>query len=174
MSGESGQAGREPGASGRAGSGPGSRDEGHQPSEAARRILAELEDLLEAERAGARVTMPTATDPGSDDGRELVARVHRDEVRWCGVLMAAIRRLGGTPGTRTGDFHGKAMAIEDLDARLRFLNRGQAWVVRRLEALLPRIDSVDIATDLQAMLDAHRDNIARTEAWLARRPADAS
>ena len=130
------------------------------------RVLAELEQLLEAERAGARVTMPTATDPGTDAGRALVARVHRDEVRWCGVLMAAIRSLGGTPGTRTGAFHEKAMAVEDLTARLQLLNRGQAWVVRRLEALLPDIADPAIAADLTAMRDAHLDNIARTDAYL--------
>lgn len=134
-------------------------------------VLAELEVLLEAERAGARVTMPQATDPGSDEGRALVGLIHRDEVHWCGVLMAAIRQLGGTPGSRTGAFYEKAMAVENLPDRLRLLNRGQAWVARHLEALLPAIDDPAIARDLNAMLTAHRDNIARTDDWLARNEA---
>ena len=130
-------------------------------------VLAELESLLEAERAGARVTMPQATDPGTEAGRALIERVHHDEVRWCGVLMAAIRALGGSPGTRTGAFYEKAMSIDDLQARLELLNRGQAWVVRHVEALLPRIEDRAIVTDLTAMLEAHRDNIALTETYLA-------
>ena len=83
-------------------------DRGPAP-DARERVLAELEVLLEAERAGARATMPRATDPGTDAGRELIARVHRDEVHWCGVLMAAIRHLGGEPGSRTGDFYDKVI-----------------------------------------------------------------
>lgn len=141
-------------------------DRGPAP-DARERVLAELEVLLEAERAGARATMPRATDPGTDAGRELIARVHRDEVHWCGVLMAAIRHLGGEPGSRTGDFYDKVMAIGDPDARLSFLNRGQAWVVRRLDGLLPSIDDPGITAELVAMRDAHRDNIAATDRYLA-------
>lgn len=132
-------------------------------------VIAALDELLEAERAGARVTMPATTDPGTDEGRALVAEIHRDETRWCRALMAAIRRLDATPGSRTGAFYEKATGIADVDERLRFLNRGQAWVVRRLEALLPRLDDPVTIGDLTAMLEAHRTNIARTEAWLASR-----
>lgn len=130
-------------------------------------VLADLEELLEAERAGARVTMPAVTDPGNDTGRALIAQVHRDEVHWCGVLMTAIRRLGGAPGSRTGAFHEKVLAIDDLNARLQLLNRGQAWVMRRIESLLPRIDDPAIRADLEAMDAAHRVNIDQTDAWLA-------
>ena len=137
------------------------------PSAQRLRVLADLDELLEAERAGARCTRPEATDPGTAAGRALIAVVHHDEVHWCGVLMQAIRTLGGTPGSRTGDFYGKVMAIDDSADRLRLLNRGQAWVVRRLEALLPRIDDPGIVADLTAMRDAHRVNIARTEVYLA-------
>ena len=132
------------------------------------RMLAELDELLEAERAGARATRPGTTDPGTESGRALIAVVHQDEVHWCGVLMKAIRTLGGSPGSRTGDFYGKVMALEDPGDRLRLLNRGQAWVVRRLDALLPRIDDPGITADLTAMREAHQVNIAQTEAYLAR------
>ena len=56
------------------------------------------------------------------------------------------------------------MAIPDLEQRLDFLNRGQAWVVRRLEALIPRIQDAQIRADLALMLDAHRSNIKRVDA----------
>jgi hypothetical protein len=78
------------------------------------------------------------------------------------ALRAAwVKRLGGTPARRTGDFHDKAMAIEDLPARLAFLNRGQRWVVRRLQALLPRVGDAQLQAGLGAMLAAHEANIAR-------------
>ena len=49
-----------------------------------------------------------------------------------------IERLGGRVATM-GAFHAKAMEIEDLTARLVFLNRGQGWVVHKLREIMPRI-----------------------------------
>jgi len=96
-------------------------------------LLPELNKLLEAERAGARVTLRTITE-APDDVRPLVMAIHRDEAHWCGVLTNAIRRLGGTPSATTRAFHDKALELDDLVARLAFINRGQCWVVRQLKA----------------------------------------
>ena len=133
---------------------PASRDE----------VLVALNELLEAERAGARVAMETARDMPPCALTTLVQDVHKDEVRWCSMLMRAIKTLEGTASSATGAFWGKAMAIPDLEQRLDFLNRGQAWVVRRLEALIPRIQDAQIRADLALMLDAHRSNIKRVDA----------
>lgn len=127
-------------------------------------LLAALNELLEAERAGARVAMETARDMPPCELTTLVQDVHKDEVRWCGMLMRTIQTLEGTPSSVTGAFWGKAMAIPDLDQRLSFLNRGQAWVVRRLEALIPRIQDAQVRTDLGVMLEAHQRNIERVNA----------
>ncbi len=129
-------------------------------------VLESLNLLLEAERAGARVAMRTAAELPDDDDltRRLVVDIQCDEARWCAVLTRAIRALGGTPSPRTGSFHDRAMAIADVRQRLVFLNRGQAWVVRKLEELLPRIGDDALYADLRAMLDSHRRNIARVEA----------
>ena len=126
-------------------------------------LLAALNELLEAERAGARVAMETGREIHSQELAALVADIHKDEVHWCGMLMRTIKSLGTTPSSATGAFHGKAMAIPDVDDRLKFLNRGQAWVVRKLEALLPRLDVPQARADLEAMLQAHRQNIERVE-----------
>jgi nitronate monooxygenase len=126
-------------------------------------LLAALNELLEAERAGARVAMETGLEIHSQELAALVADIHKDEVHWCGMLMRTIKSLGATPSSATGAFHGKAMAIPDVDDRLKFLNRGQAWVVRKLEALLPRLDVPQARADLEAMLQAHRQNIERVE-----------
>ncbi|MCC7184163.1 MAG: nitronate monooxygenase [Rhodocyclaceae bacterium] len=123
-------------------------------------LLAALDELLEAERAGARVALHTAKHAPAELV-PLVRAIQQDEARWCAVLTQAIQGLGGTPSRRTGDFYVKAMAIEELPARLAFLNRGQRWVVRRLQALLPRVGDARLQTELAAMLDAHEHNIAR-------------
>ena len=127
-------------------------------------VLTALNELLEAERAGARVAMETARDMPPCALTTLVQDVHKDEVRWCSMLMRAIKTLEGNASSATGAFWGKAMAIPDLEQRLSFLNRGQAWVVRRLEALIPRIQDAQIRADLALMLDAHRSNIKRVDA----------
>lgn len=136
---------------------PASRDE----------VLAALNELLEAERAGARVALETARAIPPSASATLVQDIHQDEVHWCGMLMRAIRSMEGIPSSATGAFWGKAMAIPDLEQRLSFLNRGQAWVVRRLQALIPRVQEAQVRSDLAAMLEAHHRNIERVDARAA-------
>lgn len=143
----------DPGA-GPAGAAPASREE----------VLEALNELLEAERAGARVAMETAREIPPSALASLVQDIQKDEVRWCGMLMRTINVLEGTPSSATGAFWGKAMAIPDLEQRLSFLNRGQAWVVRRLTALIPRIQDAQVRAELSAMLQAHHINIERVDA----------
>ena len=126
-------------------------------------VLDALNELLEAERAGARVAMETAREIPPSALASLVQDIHKDEVRWCSMLMRTINVLEGTPSSATGAFWGKAMAIPDLEQRLSFLNRGQAWVVRRLSALIPRIQDAQVQADLSAMLEAHHINIERVD-----------
>jgi len=127
-------------------------------------VLDALNELLEAERAGARVAMETARDIPPSALATLVQDIHKDEVRWCSMLMRTIKALQGTPSSATGAFWGKAMAIPDLEQRLSFLNRGQAWVVRRLKVLIPTIEDAEVRADLAAMLEAHHKNIERVDA----------
>ena len=82
-------------------------------------LITALNELLEAERAGARVTRETAQQiPTNQDLHGLVVDIQHDEVKWCGMLMNVIRSLQATPTDVTGAFHGKAMAIADLTERL--------------------------------------------------------
>jgi len=83
------------------------------------------------------------------------------------MLMRTIKTLDATPSSATGAFYGKAMAIADLDDRLKFLNRGQAWVVRKLQVLIPRITDPSARAELTGMLQAHHHNIGRVEARYA-------
>lgn len=130
-------------------------------------LVPALNELLEAERAGARVALRTVAQLADDaELKPLVMAIHHDEARWCGVLTRAVRRLRGTPSPKTGAFYDKAMAIAEIPARLAFLNRGQAWVVRKLQTLLPTVRDAGLQADLAAMLAAHQCNIERVAAVL--------
>lgn len=129
-------------------------------------ILAALHELLEAERAGARVALASAKSANDPDYAELMRSVRADEARWCAMLSRQIRRLGAAPSRKTGAFYKKALAIPDPLERLAFLNRGQAWVVRKLESLTPRVRDEALHADLREMLESHRVNIDRAAAHL--------
>jgi hypothetical protein len=132
-------------------------------------LQAALEELLQAERAGARVAGHSALSVAQTDVGELLMQVQKDEARWCAMLMSALRRFDAAPSGVVGAFYDKAMAVEDIDARLVLLNRGQDWVVRKLQNLIPRVAQSWLRDDLVAMRKAHEENIHKTELLLAAR-----
>lgn len=119
-----------------------------------------LNMLLEAERAGAKVTAHMAR--GVSDDPELAAvlkDVSRDEARFCAMLGGHVQRFGAQPSMATGDFQDKVLALESGLERLQLLNRGQGWVARKLKEMLPRIRDDDLHRDLKDMLAVHERNI---------------
>jgi Domain of unknown function (DUF6306) len=122
-------------------------------------ILDFLNTLVEAERAGARVTHESAEMCGGGPIADLMRTIQRDEARWCGMLMGHVKALGATPSKRVGGFYERAMAIADPRERIEFLNRGQGWVVRKLREMLPRVRDEQLHGDLGEMLRAHEANI---------------
>lgn len=127
-------------------------------------LVAFLNTLLEAERAGARICQRTAheaRDAGNEALAGLMAAVRDDEAHWCAVLSRAIRILDAEPSTVTGAFYEKAAAIADLPERVKFINRGQGWVVRELRKTLPRIRDDALHVQMKAMLVGHEANIAK-------------
>lgn len=124
-----------------------------------------LNTLLEAERAGA--TVLTAFVHQVELGpraREEMRRIQRDESHNCGVLIRLLDTLGIERSRVTGDFLYKALAVKGAVPRLRFLNRGQAWVERRIAEALPRIADARVRRALEAMRISHVANIAACEA----------
>jgi hypothetical protein len=120
-----------------------------------------LNTLLESERAGAKAVAAFLCDPAIDaSARESLIRIQGDESRNCATLIALLRRIDATPSRATGNFLQMALAIEGLEERLEFLNRGQAWVARRIGKALPRIEDPVIREDLRAMQESHVANIA--------------
>lgn len=131
-------------------------------------LIGFLAELLEAERAGARVTFETARAAASAPIAELMRAIQRDEAHWCGMLTRHLWALGETPSDKVGAFYGKAMAIADLGERITFLNRGQGWVVRKLREALPRVRDDRLHADLAEMLRSHETNIALASEVAAR------
>ncbi len=122
--------------------------------------------LLEAERAGARITVRMWVESSDASRRDLLRSVQRDESGFCAMLRKWILHLGGEASDRTGDFYGKCLAIADADERLTFLNRGQGWVVRKIREMLPKIRDDAMHADLKNMLEVHEANIASADALL--------
>jgi hypothetical protein len=126
-------------------------------------LVAFLNAMLEAERAGAKVTLESAREAGSGPIGELMQAIQHDEAHWCAMLTRHLKALDTAPSSVTGAFHGKAMAIADMSERISFLNRGQGWVVRKLREMLPRVRADALHADLAEMLRSHEVNIARAD-----------
>ena len=130
-----------------------------------------LNELLEAERAGARALSAWLDElPVESAAWPRLRLVQRDEARNCARLIELLIDLGEKPTLRTGDFARRARATSGWAERLALLDRGQAWVVRRLSAVLPRLADSPAREVLARMRDEHRDNIAACEALLAELP----
>ncbi len=131
-------------------------------------LLQLLNRLLEAERAGAKVLAAYLEeyDPASEAALKLLA-VQRDEARNCAILMTLIRDQGGTPSSATGDFLEKALAVNGRAERLAFLNRGQAWVARKIAEALPQLPPGPLQQALTEMEVSHVENIEACDRLLA-------
>ena len=137
-------------------------------------LVASLNELLEAERAGARVSLETARQSRHPTIVELMQYIQHDEARWCAMLLRQIRGLGGTASPRMGVFYEKAMAIDDIAERIAFLNRGQGWVVRTLRELIPKVQDASLSADLHHMLSSHVANITLANSTDTRAPSDSA
>jgi len=132
-----------------------------------------LNELLMAERAGARAVAAIAKREAAWGEQALLQSVVHDEASCCAMLTRQIARLGATPSAQTGEFYHRLIAVDDYAQQLALLNRGQVWVVRKLLDVLPRVQDPELARDLRAMLDVHERNIAACAAVLTdddRRP----
>jgi 5-formyltetrahydrofolate cyclo-ligase len=124
-------------------------------------IIALLNVLLEGERAGARGVAEMSKGTNAAPDRAALRDIAMDEARFCAMLTRQITRLGGTPSAATGAFYGKLLTLETPRERIDLLNRGQTWVVRKLQEALPRIGDGALHRDLKEMLAAHESNILR-------------
>src|SRR5216683_3798855 len=126
-----------------------------------------LNTLGEAERAGGRVLHELTAQAQSLELRELLKKVGHDEGYYAGELSAHVRRLGGIPSTKTGDFVEKVRAVGNLKGKLELLNRGQRWVVRQIGEQLGTIVDPQLQAFLRVMADGHDVNIGALDKALA-------
>jgi nitronate monooxygenase len=126
-----------------------------------------LNSLGEAERAGGRILHELTEQAQSLELRELLKKAGHDEGYYAGELSAHVRRLGGTPSNKTGDFVEKVSAVGDLKGKLELLNRGQRWVVRKIGEQAGAIADARLQAFLHVMADGHDINIGALEKALA-------
>ncbi len=126
-----------------------------------------LNSLAEAERAGGRVLHELTEQAHSLELREMLKKVGHDEGYYAGELTAHVRRLGGTPSNKTGDFVEKVRTTPNLKAKLELLNRGQRWVVRKINEQVDTIADERLQAFLKVMGQGHDVNIGALEKALA-------
>jgi hypothetical protein len=127
----------------------------------------QLENFLnlmsEAERAGGRVLHELTGEAKSLELREMLKKVGHDEGYYAGELAAHVRRLGGAPSNKTGDFVEKVRAVNDFRGKLELLNRGQRWVIRKIEEQLGALSDPELEAFLVVMAKGHHVNIGALE-----------
>jgi len=124
-------------------------------------IVNRLNELLEAERAGVEAATGLATADMKSYTRDDIRKFGEDEGWACSGLRRAIVRYGGIPSEGSGDFGRKVMALESEGERLNLLARGQAWVVKRIDALLALELDPQPRTFLVEMREIHLENLER-------------
>jgi hypothetical protein len=132
-----------------------------------------LNSMGEAERAGGRVLHELADQAQSLELKELLKKVAHDEGYYAGELGAHVRRLGGTASNKTGDFVEKVRAVGDFAGKLELLNRGQRWVIRKIDENLPSVNDPHLQAFLRVMAEGHRVNIGAVEEALKKQVAQA-
>ena len=123
--------------------------------------------LGEAERAGGRILHELTEQASSLELREMLKKVGHDEGYLAGELSAHVRRLGGIPSTKTGDFVEKVRAVGNLKGKLELLNRGQRWVVRKIGEQAGTIADARLQAFLHVMAESHDVNIGALDKALA-------
>ena len=122
-------------------------------------VIDRLNELLEAERAGVDTLSRLFPEAPSAEVQTLFQEVRDDEAWSCAGLVRAIRTLGGAISDRKGDFAEKVMREPTLAARLQLLNRGQGWVVKRLDGLQAETLPASVSDFLDEMKIRHVTNI---------------
>ncbi|HUY37849.1 MAG TPA: DUF6306 domain-containing protein [Candidatus Binataceae bacterium] len=122
-----------------------------------------LNTLGEAERAGGRVLHELTEQARSLVLREMLKKVGHDEGYYANELAQHVRRLGGEASNKTGDFVEKVRAVGEFRAKCELLNRGQRWVIRKIEESLPTITDPHLNAFLTVMAAGHHSNIGALE-----------
>ncbi|RXT07042.1 DUF6306 domain-containing protein [Ammoniphilus sp. CFH 90114] len=122
-----------------------------------------LNRLLEAEKSGVAVLddlLKTYPSSGLEDS---FVQVKEDESWSCQGLIHSIQREGGTVSKEIGDFIEKVRALPSLKEKLALLNKGQAWVARKIDEAISYGMDTRTRTFLLEMKKRHEQNIDKME-----------
>lgn len=129
-------------------------------------VVEQLNRLLAAERAGVEALSRLVEQAPTPEMRTLFSQIRDDEAWVCAGLVGCLARLGRRPTLAKGDFAVKVLALPALPDRVRLLNRGQRWVVERIDGLLPRDLDEDTRAFLAEMRAVHLRNVRRCDELL--------
>ena len=122
--------------------------------------------MLEAERAGAKALVIFMDDwPRNGAEWKVLRRIHEDEAHNCALIGELLKKARVDYSHATGEFYGKAIAVQGPKERIAFLVKGLKWAVKRFEEALPGLDGA--AQNLfTRMRDSHLRSIAACEGLL--------
>lgn len=126
-------------------------------------LVAALNALIEAERACIRTLRRAATEAGDPSPGATLTDILLDRARWCGILVGAVRGLGGPASTATGAGHARGLATADPEHRLAMLARDMHRSSGRAARLLPQVRDNRLHGCLTAYLAAQE----RGMRWIA-------
>jgi nitronate monooxygenase len=120
--------------------------------------------MLESERAGARALVVFLDSYPRNSGQwKILRQVQADEAHNCALIGKLLEKAGTPYSHATGEFYGKAIAIEGGKERIEFLVKGLRWAVKQFEEALPTLDAETRAT-ITKMRHSHLRSIAACEA----------
>ena len=122
-------------------------------------IVTRLNELLEAERAGVEAAAVLQREHRKGVTDTELRKFAEDEATACAGPRQAILRYGGEPSDQTGEFGRKVAGLKHEGERLNLLARGQAWVVKRLDALLGMPLDPETQAFLAEMREEHLENV---------------
>ncbi len=125
-----------------------------------------LNALLEAERAGVETANYLLKNYQSEELDPQYKQVKRDEAWSCAGLHQAILREGGVPSKQVGAFVDKVIALETLKEKLILLNKGQAWVARKIDEAIAYGTHPETEAFLKEMKEKHDTNISELDQYL--------
>ncbi|WP_416826264.1 DUF6306 domain-containing protein [Ectobacillus polymachus] len=130
------------------------------------RLINLLNALLEAERAGVETANHLLNHHPSKELDAQYKQVKKDEAWSCAGLHKAILREGGEPSMQVGAFVDKIIALETLKEKLVLLNKGQAWVARKIDEAIAYGTQPETKEFLKEMKDKHHTNIGEMDKYL--------
>lgn len=131
-------------------------------------LLELLNALLEAERAGVETANYLMKHFPSGKLDAQYKQLKQDEAWSCSGLHKAVIREGGKPSMKVGAFADKVVALDTLQEKLVLLNKGQAWVARKIDEAIACGTKPETEEFLKEMKDKHHTNINAMDQYLQR------